>query len=90
MSQLYQDATCLPESITPFSMDIPIPSSIVPPVLKIPLHIPSFISVSSPMLKKNLAVSPTSLRATTLQVSSIKTSAHDISSALEVVKFSYD
>ena len=52
MSHLYQDATCLPKSITPFSMDMTIPSSIVPHILKIPLHIPSFSSVSSPMLEK--------------------------------------
>ena len=42
MTELYQNATILPESITPVPMDMPIPSSIVPPVFKTPLHIPSF------------------------------------------------
>ena len=41
MTELYQNATVLPESIIPIPIDIPIPSSIVPPVFKIPLHIPS-------------------------------------------------
>ena len=45
MTQLYQNATCLPESVTPISVDIPIPSSNVAPFLKISLHIPSFNSV---------------------------------------------
>ena len=49
MSQLYQDATCLPHSITPISLQMPIPSSTIPLVFKVPLHIPSFSSVSSPV-----------------------------------------
>ena len=56
MTQLYQNATCLPKSITPIYVDMPITSSNVPPVFKIPLHIPSFNSVSSPMSKKTSAV----------------------------------
>ena len=66
-------------------MDMPIPSSIVPLVLKTPLHIPSFGSVSSPMSKKTTTVSPSSLlKATTVQISAVEASIHDISSAPEV------
>ena len=43
MADLYQNATILPKSITHVPMDMPIPSSIMPPVIKTPLHIPSFI-----------------------------------------------
>ena len=72
MTELYQNATILPESITPISMDMPIPSSIVPPIFKTPLHIPSFSSVSSPMSYKIIAVSPSSfLKATTMQISCV-------------------
>ena len=49
MTELYQNATILPESITPVLMDMPIPSSVVPLVFKNPFHIPSFSSMSSPM-----------------------------------------
>ena len=85
MSQIYQDATSLPESITPIYLDMPFPSYIVPPILKIPLHIPSFSSVSSLVTEKTLAVSPSSLKATYLQVSFIETSVPDISSSPEVI-----
>ena len=85
MSSLYQDATSLPEYITPVYVDTTFPSSTVPPVFKIPLHIPSFSSVSSPMTKKSSVVSPSSLKTTTLQVSSTETSILDISSAPEVI-----
>ena len=72
MTELYQNATCLPESIIPISMDMPIPSSIAPPVFKIPLHIPSISSVSSPMSKKIAILSPSSfLKATIVQIPSI-------------------
>ena len=47
MSQLYQDATCLPKSITPVYVGMLFPSSTVPPVFKIPLYIPLFTSISS-------------------------------------------
>ena len=45
MSQLYQDATCLPYSITHVFVQMPIPSSTIPPVFKVPLHVPSRSSV---------------------------------------------
>ena len=85
MTQLYQNVTCLPESITPISVDMPIPSSIVPPVFKIPLHIPSLSSVSFPMSEKTPVVSPSTLKTTTLQGSSTETSILDISSTPEVI-----
>ena len=84
MYQLYQDATCLLESITPVSMHMPIASSIVPPVFKIQLHIPSFRSASLRVHEKTSTLSPSSLRSTTLQVSSIETSVLGISSAPKV------
>ena len=85
MSELYQNATILPESITPILMDMHIPSSVVPPVFKIPLHIPSLSSMSSPVSEKITTVSPSSLlKATTLQISSMEASVHDISLAPEV------
>ena len=75
MTELYQNATVLPESITPIPMDIPIPSSVVPPVFKIPLHIPSISSVSSPMSEKIAIVSPSSfLKPTTVQIPSMESS----------------
>ena len=49
MSQLYQNATCLPHSITLVSLQIPIPSYTIPPVFKVPLYIPYFSSVLSPI-----------------------------------------
>ena len=85
MTELYRNATCLPESITPVPMDKPIPSSIVPPIFKIPLHIPSISSVSSPMSEKIAIVSPSSfLKATTVQIPFVEASVHDISSAPEI------
>ena len=84
MSQLYQDATCLPHSITLVSLQIPIPSSTIPLVFKLPLHIPSFSSVLSPVHEKASALSPSSLRVTTVQVSSIETSILDNPSTSEV------
>ena len=65
-------------------MDIPIPSSIVPLVFKIPLHIPSFSLVLSLVPEKTSTVSPSSLKVTTLQVSSIETFVPEISSAPKV------
>ena len=85
MTELYQNATILPESITPAPMDMPIPSSVVPPVFKIPLHIHSISSVSSPISEKIAIVSQsTFLKATTVQIPSVEASVHDISSAPEV------
>ena len=52
MTELYQNSTILHESITRVPMDIPIPSSVVPPYFKIPFHIPSISLVSSPMFEK--------------------------------------
>ena len=86
MSKLYQKATILPESITPVPMDMPIPSSVVPPVFKTPLHIPSSSLVSSSMSGKITTVSSSSLlKATTVQIYSVEVSIHDISSAPEVI-----
>ena len=66
-------------------MDMHIPSSIFPLVFKIPLHIPSISSVSSPMSEKITTVSPSSLlKATTMQISSVEASVDDISLAPEV------
>ena len=39
MYQLYHDATCLPYSITPISVQMPIPPSTISQVFKVPLHI---------------------------------------------------
>ena len=85
MSELYQKATILPKSITPIPMDMPIPTSVVPPYFKTPLHIPSFSSVSSPMSNKITIVSPSSLlKATTVKIYSMEASLHDIYLAPEV------
>ena len=84
MSQRYQDATCLPESITLAFVHMPIPSSTIPPVFKVPLHIPSFSSVSYPTHENASALSPSSLRVTTVDVSSIETSISDNPSTPEV------
>ena len=66
-------------------MDMPIPSSVVPPLFKTPLHIPSFSSFSSPVFEKITTVSPSSLlKATTVQISSVEVSVHDVSSTPEV------
>ena len=79
ITNLYQNATVLPESIILVPMDIPIPSFVVPPFFKIPLHIPSINSVSSPMSEKIAIVSPTSfLNATTVQIASVESSVQDI------------
>ena len=40
MNKLYKDATCLPESRIPISIDMPIPTSDISMVVKTPLHIP--------------------------------------------------
>ena len=85
MIKLYHNATFLPESIIPVSMDMPIPSSVVSPVFKTPLHIPSFSLVSSHVAEKITTVSPSSLlKDTTVQIYSVEVSVHDISSAPEV------
>ena len=84
MSQLYQDATCLPYTIIPVSVQMPIPSSTVPPVFKVPLYIPSLSSISSPVHEKASTLSPSSLQVTTVQVSSIETSVSDNPSTPEV------
>ena len=73
MSQIYHDATCLPYSITPVSVQTPIPPSTISQVFKVPLHIPSFSSTPSPIHDKVSIISPLSLRASTMQVSSIET-----------------
>ena len=49
MSHLYQDATCLTHSITLVSIQKTISSSTIPPVFKVPLDIPSFSSIPSPI-----------------------------------------
>ena len=72
------------ESITPIYVDMTFPSSTVPPVFKIPLHIPSFSSMASHVPEKISAVSPSSLKATSLQVSSIETSIPDPSLAPKI------
>ena len=85
MTKLYQKATYHPESITPVPLEKPIPSSVVAPVFKIPLHIPSIRTVSSPMSEKIAIVSPsTFLKATTVQIPSVEASVHDISSTPKV------
>ena len=84
MSHLYHDATCLPDSITLVSVQTPIPPSTIYQVFKVPLHIPSISSIPSPVLEKASVLSPSSLLATTMQVSSIETSIPDIPSTLEV------
>ena len=85
ITKIYQKATCLPESITPVPMEKPIPSLVMTPVFKIPLHIPSFSSVLSPISENITTVSPSSLlEATTVQISSVEVPVHDISSAPEV------
>ena len=66
MTQLYQDATCVPNSILPPSLQILISSSTLPPFFKLPLHIASFSLVFSPIHEKTSALTPSSLRATTL------------------------
>ena len=85
MTEFYQNATILPESITPAPVDMPIPSSVVPPIFKTPLHIPSFSSVLSHVSEKITIVSPSSLlKATTMKISSVEVSVHDISSSPKV------
>ena len=72
MTELYCNATCLPESITLVPRVEPIPSTVETPVFKIPVHIPSISSVSSPMSEKIEIVSPSSfLKATTVQFPSV-------------------
>ena len=64
---------------------MPIPSSIVPPVFKTPLDIPSICSFSSPMSEKIAIVSPSSfLKPATMQIPFVEASVHDTSSASEV------
>ena len=85
MTELYQNATHLPESITPIPMVKPIPLAVVTPIFKIPLHIPSIRSVSSPMSEKIAIVSPSSfLKATTMKIPYAEASVHEIPSAPEV------
>ena len=84
MSQLYHDATCLPDSITPISVQMPIPPSTISQVFKVPLHIPFISSIPSPIPEKSSVLSPSSLLATTMQVSSIETSIPDTPSTFEV------
>ena len=84
MTKLYQKATCLPESITHIPMEKPIPSFVVTPVFKIPLHIPSISSVSSPMSEKIVIMSPSSfLKATAMKIPPVEAYVHDISSTPE-------
>ena len=80
MSQLYQDATCLPDSITPISVQMPLPPYNTSPIFKVPLHIPSFSSITSPVHEKSSTLSPSSIPAATMHVSSIETSVPDIPS----------
>ena len=63
---------------------MPIPSSTIPLVFKVPLHIPYLSSLSSPVHEKASTLSPSSLRVTTLQVSSIETFVSDNPSTSEV------
>ena len=85
MIELYRNATCLPESITPVPMVEPIPSTIETPVFKIRLHIPSINSVSSPVSEKISIVSLSSfIKATIVQFPSMEYSIQDISSVPEV------
>ena len=85
MTKIYRNATCLPESITPAPRFEPIPSSIETLVFKIHLHIPSIISISSPMSDKIAIVSPSKfLKATTVKIPSVEASVHNISSTFEV------
>ena len=85
MTELYHNATCLPKSITLVPRVEPTHSSVETPVFKIPLHIPSISSVSSPMSEKIAIVSPPSfLKATTMQFPSVESSVQDISLAPEV------
>ena len=64
MSQLYQNATCLPLYITPVSLQMPIPSSTTPPFFKVPLHIPSFSSIPYSVHEKASTLSQSSLQTT--------------------------
>ena len=84
MSQLYHDTTCIPHSITPVSIQMPITPSTISLVFKVPLHIPSFSSIPSPFHEKASTLSPSSLRVTTMQVSSIETYVPDNPSTPEV------
>ena len=79
MTELYHNSTYLPKSITLVPRVEPTHSSVETPVFKIPLHIPSISSVSSPMFEKIAIVSPSSLKATTMQIPSMEASVHDIS-----------
>ena len=58
MTQLYQDATCVPNSILPASLQMLISSSTIPLVFKVPLHIPYFSSIPSSDYEKTLAFLP--------------------------------
>ena len=84
MSQIYHDATCLPDSIILVSVQTPIPPSTISQVCKVTFHIPSLISTPSPVHEKVLVLSPSSLPVATMQVSSIETSIPDNPSTHEV------
>ena len=66
MSQLYHDATCLPDSITPVSVQTPNTPSTISQLFKVPLHIPSFSSIPSHVHEKISVLSPSSLPAATI------------------------
>ena len=85
MNQLYKYATCLPESMIPISIDIPIPTSDVSTVVKNPLHIPSISSVSLSVAEETSVVSSSPSKISTVQVSSVETTIPNIPSAPEAI-----
>ena len=52
ITQLYQNATCVPDSILPASLQMSISSSTIPPVFKVPLHIFCLSSIPSSNYEK--------------------------------------
>ena len=85
MIEPYHNATCFAESIIHVLGVEPIPSSIETPFFKIPLHIPSISTVSSPMPEKIVIMSSSSfIKATTVQIPAVEDSIHNVSSSLEV------
>ena len=66
MNELYKDAMCLPESMIPISIDIPIPTSDISIVVKTPLHIPSISSVSLSIAEEISVVSSSPSKISTV------------------------
>ena len=85
MNQLYKDATCLPESMIPISIDIPIFTSDVSTVVKNPLHIPSISSMSLSVAEETSAVSSSPSKISTMQVSLVETTIPNIPSAPKAI-----